>query len=231
MTHFLLSSRKAVHVRRKFGRSSLPVHPAEFGTGAGISKPTAYKQNLTHLKQITKVPSVVSSHIPGPSVRSWYWKFLRKWVNFFLGGGGGDTFRLLFKYVRVWSLNFLFAIPQTYRGRSQAIGTTNSVAKLFPQSVDTFSCCSHSCHVVFVGVLWMPVRTVDTAVICSTHISEVVVFLKKTVTVILSVPTLHHKVILEPRRSASFTAFVSAFVACSVCCELPHICKWNQRLV
>ena len=156
---------------------------------------------------------------------------LEKVSELFFWGGGGDTFRLLFKYVRVWSLNFLFAIPQTYRGRSQAIGTTNSVAKLFPQSVDTFSCCSHSCHVVFVGVLWMPVRTVDTAVICSTHISEVVVFLKKTVTVILSVPTLHHKVILEPRRSASFTAFVSAFVACSVCCELPHICKWNQRLV
>jgi len=70
VVQFLLWSRKSLNIRRKVGRSSLPVHPAEIGTDAGISKPTAYKQNLTQLQQITEVPSVVPSHIPGTSVRS-----------------------------------------------------------------------------------------------------------------------------------------------------------------
>lgn len=78
MVQFLLSSRRSLNIRPKFGRSSLPVHPAEIGTDAGISKPTTYKQNLTQLQQITEVPSVVSSHIPGTSVRRRYLKFLRK---------------------------------------------------------------------------------------------------------------------------------------------------------
>ena len=46
------------------GRSSLLVNDG------GINKPTAYKQNLTELQQMIEVPSVVSSHISGTSVRS-----------------------------------------------------------------------------------------------------------------------------------------------------------------
>jgi hypothetical protein len=65
MVQFLLSPRKSLNIRREVGRASLPVYPAEKGTDAGISNPTAYKQNLIHLQQIAEVPSVVSSHILG----------------------------------------------------------------------------------------------------------------------------------------------------------------------
>lgn len=224
--NFSLSSRKSLNIRRKFGRSSLPIHPAEIGTDAGISKPTAYKQNLTQLQQITEVPSVVSSHIPGTSVRSWYLKLLRKCVNFFFGH---FPFALQICEDLICKL-FICHPPDLLRS---VTGNWNH----------QFCCQTFPSKRWYIFLLHskLPCRICNGTVvagqkcrrrcICSTHISEVVVFLKKTVAVILSVTTVHHKVILGPRRSAWFTVFVSVVVTCSVCCELPHICKWNQWLV
>ena len=62
-----------------------------------------------------------------------------------------DTFHLLFKYVRVWSLNFLWSPRPTEVGHRQ-LAPPILLPNFFPQSADTFSCRVHSCHVVFVRV-------------------------------------------------------------------------------